>query len=248
MSPGSPQPSGILLVDKPSGPTSYDILRWLKRVVGKQKMGHCGTLDPLASGLLIVLFGKATKTQDLYLKERKTYVCRMKLGMKTNSGDCTGEIIEEKPVPSGITRDAVEKIFFGFLGKREQIPPMFSAVKKDGVPLYKLARKGMTVERKPRAIEIFSLDLAAFQLPDELEFRVHCSHGTYVRTLVEDIGAQLGTVATMKALVRESIGPFHVREALSGLKIKDMTPNEVFSALRQGKTVSVGSIGGQEPI
>lgn len=206
---------GLLLVNKPSGPTSYDVIRVAKRCVRGVKIGHCGTLDPIASGLLILLFGKATKKQSTYMGQDKVYRSEVKLGLKTDSGDVTGKTIEEKPVPP-LNLQMVKDALNGLMGERDQMPPMYSALKVGGTPLYKMARKGLTVERKPRRIRISTIELIGMPASDVLDIRVHCSTGTYIRTLAEEIGEQLGSVATMKSLVRESIGTFHINDAVSG--------------------------------
>lgn len=226
---------GILLVNKPSGPTSYDMIRWVKRAVNakltKTKIGHCGTLDPLASGLLVLLLGKATKRQSLYMGHDKTYRCRMKMGVSTDSGDVTGQVKQNAPVPA-LEQASVEKVFSRFLGDQSQIPPMYSALKKDGAPLYKLARKGVEIERAPRAIRLHSIEWLSFPTSDEIEFRVRCSPGTYVRTLIEDLGKEFGTVATMSALEREAIGDLSNNEAVPGDFLREMSATDLRSRLR----------------
>ncbi len=172
---------GFILVDKPSGPTSYDMIRWVKRIVKGVKIGHCGTLDPLASGLLIILLGKATKKQSQFMGLDKTYRCHMRLGIQTDSGDITGKVIQEAQVPN-LNSEMIQTIFQKMTGPQLQIPPMYSALKVQGTPLYKLARKGVVVKRDPRPIQIFSLDLLNVTDNKEIEFKVHCSSGTYVRT------------------------------------------------------------------
>jgi len=208
--------SGILLVNKPSGPTSYDMIRWIKRSLKTVKIGHCGTLDPLAEGLLIILLGKATKEQSKYMGADKTYLCRVRLGIRTDSGDITGKVLEVIHDFSFPEESRLRQCLQTFLGEQQQIPPMYSALKVDGTRLYTLAREGKTVERKPRPITIRSIDLVRTQHPNEFEFRVECSSGTYVRTLVEDLGHRLEIPAAMSGLVRESIGKFNVSDAVRG--------------------------------
>jgi tRNA pseudouridine55 synthase len=225
-----PDLSGILLISKPSGPTSYDMIRWVKRAVYPTKIGHAGTLDPLASGLMILLFGKATRQQSTFMGLDKTYRCRMKLGIKTDTADITGTVTSTSPVPP-ITRDVIAKVFVDSLGPQSQMPPMYSALKVGGTPLYKLARKGKTVERKSRTITLHTLDLLDLTT-DEIEFRVRCSSGTYVRTLVEDFAIKLGTVGTMTFLHREKIGDHLVEDAVPGATLRTMTLADVISAAR----------------
>lgn len=222
---------GILLVHKPSGPTSYDVIRLFKRRFRGVKIGHSGTLDPLASGLLILLLGKATKKQSEIMGRDKTYLARCRLGIKTDSGDISGKIIEQKSVPP-LNETVVKDVLKSFIGEIEQIPPMYSALKLDGAPLYKLARKGVVVERKPRRIHIHSLSLLKTPLPEELEIEVHCSSGTYVRTLVEDIGDRLGTVATLAGLVRVRIGEFDLSQAINAEEIQNEEAERLLARLQ----------------
>ncbi len=228
---------GLLLVDKPSGPTSYDLIRWVKRTTRttssaptKLKIGHCGTLDPLASGLMILLFGKSTKRQSEIMGQQKIYRCTMRLGLATDSGDITGNVIEKAAVPKIEPRD-LEAIQQKFVGTQQQIPPMYSAIKKGGVPLYKLARKGEVAEREPRTITIY--DLSFLRLGgEEIEFRVRCSSGTYVRTLVEDIAKALGSCGTVQTLTREGIGAFRVEQAVQGTSLKEMSEQQLAGCLQ----------------
>jgi tRNA pseudouridine55 synthase len=206
---------GGLLLDKPLGITSNKALQEVKRVFGAAKAGHAGTLDPLASGLLIVLFGEATKLAGHLLDEDKEYVATLKLGEKTATGDAEGEVIErkERHVKEADLAGVLER----FVGEIDQVPPMHSALKRGGVPLYKLARKGASVEREPRRVRIIDLDVIKFSSP-HLEIRVKCSKGTYVRTLAEDIGEALGTCAHLAGLRRTGSGRWRV-EAASGLDV-----------------------------
>lgn len=211
-------PDGLLLVDKPAGPTSYDIIRWIKPKLGGAKIGHAGTLDPLASGLLIVLIGKATKRQDDVMGSDKVYRCRLKFGLRTDTGDVTGRTIETS---SGTAPDGEHlwRILSTFAGDHLQTPPMYSALKQKGVPLYKLARQGKTVERKPRKVSIRWMEPLEGG-GAEAAFRVRCSSGTYIRSLVEDIGAAAGVGATMSALEREAIGNFTIDRATPGDQLR----------------------------
>ncbi|VVC76747.1 tRNA pseudouridine synthase B [Aquicella siphonis] len=197
---------GILLLDKPSGMTSNGALQRIKRLFCAKKAGHTGSLDPIATGMLPLCFGEATKFSQFLLDSDKAYYVVAKLGIRTTTGDTEGEIVETRPVLN-VTRQAIEEAMSQFLGEIEQIPPMFSAIKVQGKPLYELARRGIEVERKPRCVKIFSLILDNFE-SGEIIFRVHCSKGTYIRTLVEDLGAVLGCGAHVTALRRAAVSPY----------------------------------------
>lgn len=202
---------GALLLDKPVGITSNRALQQAKMAFEARKAGHAGTLDPLASGLLIVLFGEATKFAGHLLDEDKEYVATLKLGEKTRTGDAEGEVIERKDFR--VSEEQVRGVLARFLGVIEQVPPMHSALKRDGVPLYKLARKGETVERAARRVRISEVEAMKLALP-LLDLRIRCSKGTYVRTLAEDIGAALGTCAHLAALRRTRSGRWRVEDAV----------------------------------
>src|SRR6266513_4456476 len=203
---------GALLLDKPLGVSSNAALQQVKRLYGARKAGHAGTLDPLASGLLLVLFGEATKYAAALLDADKEYLATVKLGERTATADAQGEVLETKPVQ--VSEPQVLAVLQGFCGSIEQLPPMHSALKRGGVPLYKLARRGETVERKARPVQIFELEKLAFESP-ALQIRVRCSKGTYIRTLAEDIGNALGTGAHLTALRRIGCGPFRVVDAVT---------------------------------
>src|SRR5216110_2922238 len=181
---------GALLLDKPVGVSSNRVLQDVKRIFCAEKAGHAGTLDPLASGLLVVLFGEATKFAGPQLDADKEYLATVKLGERTATADAEGEVLETRPVR--VSELQVLAVLRRFCGSIEQLPPMHSALKRGGVPLYKLARRGETVERKARPVQIFELEKLAFESP-ALQIRVRCSKGTYIRTLAEDIGNALGT-------------------------------------------------------
>ncbi len=198
--------TGILLLDKPLGLTSNDALQRAKRLYRAAKAGHTGSLDPLATGLLPVCLGAATKFSAFLLDADKRYRVRVKLGVTTTTADAEGEVLETRPV-EGINVEGVRASLATFTGEIDQLPPMYSAVKHEGKRLYKLARQGVEVERKPRRIRIFSLELRAFE-PPEIELDVHCSKGTYVRTLAEDIGRSLGFGGHVTALRRTGVGPY----------------------------------------
>ena len=203
--------NGILLVDKPEGMTSAGVIRELKPRLGASKVGHLGTLDPFASGLLPLCVGEATKIARYLLLERKEYAGTIRLGAATDTFDRTGATTTTAAVPA-FTPDHLQVVAGRLSGRQSQVPPMYSALKRDGVPLYRLARRGIEVERAPREIEIFHLALQA-PSPDALEFEVTCSKGTYVRVLAADIGRALGTVAHLERLRRTAVGAFRLGEA-----------------------------------
>ena len=197
---------GILLLDKPLGITSNGALQRAKNLFRAKKAGHTGSLDPLATGMLPICFGEATKFSQFLLESDKSYRVVMKFGVKTTTGDADGEVVLVRPV-IGVTQQKIEEISRGFLGFIQQIPPMFSAVRQQGTKLYKLARQGIEVERAARSVEIFSLRFENL-IDDTIMFDVHCSKGTYVRTLVEDIGESLGCGAHVASLHRLVVSPY----------------------------------------
>jgi len=209
----SPEIDGVLLVDKAAGMTSHDVVAITRRALNTKKVGHCGTLDPLATGLLIVVIGRGTKIQDLLMAEDKEYAGTMKLGEITDSQDADGEVIETREVPH-FTGEQLEAAFAKFRGDFYQTPPMVSAIKKEGVPLYKLARQGKTVEREPRFVHVFNHEIVAVRLP-EIDFRVTCSKGFYVRTYAHDIGLELGCGAHLRSLRRTKSGRFTLDHAVT---------------------------------
>jgi tRNA pseudouridine55 synthase len=202
---------GVLLVDKPVKLTSHDVVDRIRRQFGFKKVGHCGTLDPAATGLLIIVLERATKLQANFMSEDKTYEGVMRLGVTTHSQDADGEVLAEKPVPA-LTEADLETVLAKFRGDIQQIPPMVSAIKHEGTPLYKLARKGKTIEREPRLVHIFDLRMLKLAVPD-VHFRVSCTKGTYVRTLCHDIGEALGCGAHLAQLRRTRSGKFDVKDA-----------------------------------
>lgn len=198
--------NGILLLDKPINWSSNDALQKVKRIYQAAKAGHTGSLDPLASGMLPICLGEATKISAYLLDADKTYVFKCALGKKTTTADAEGEVIQTRP-HEHITRADVERLLPQFTGDLMQVPPMYSALKKDGKRLYELAREGIEVEREPRPVTIYKLELLSFQ-PGEMELQATCSKGTYVRTLAEDMGEVLGCGAYITALRRTSVGPY----------------------------------------
>ena len=218
--------SGGLLINKEIGLTSRQEVNNISHKLGERKAGHIGTLDPFADGLLVVLLGTATKISPFLEVMDKTYLATLKLGVKTNTGDLTGEVIENKKIPK-LTKDKISGIFQGFLGKSSQIPPIFSAIKVNGKELYKYARKGIEIERKPREITIYKLDLVSFE-KDEITFLAKVSKGTYIRTLGEDIAEKLGTVGHLTKLTRTEVGPYSLKDAKRSSEVtsSDLLPIE----------------------
>ena len=195
--------NGILLLDKPPGKTSNKVLQIIKKLFAAEKAGHTGSLDPIATGVLPICFGQATKVSKYLIESSKTYHVIAKLGIKTTTGDCEGRILEKKSLKQ-LKNEQIEEVLKLFIGKSEQLPPMFSAIKVDGIRLYKHARKGITIPRKSRQIVIHNISLKNYK-KDLLELIVHCGKGTYVRTLIEDIGTQMDSYAHVTALRRTSI-------------------------------------------
>ncbi|MGM0571509.1 tRNA pseudouridine(55) synthase TruB [Marinobacter sp.] len=204
--------NGILVIDKPQGITSNGILQQVKHLYGAAKAGHTGALDPLATGVLPLCFGEATKFSQLMLDSDKAYVTTAKLGVRTETADSEGAVVSERPVPEGLTEADVEVVLAGFRGDIEQVPSMYSALKHKGRPLYEYAREGIEVERPARPVTIYELTLLAVR-PDELDLAVKCTKGTYVRNLVEDIGEALGCGAHVSALRRTLASGFTLADA-----------------------------------
>jgi len=203
---------GALLIDKPAGPTSHDIVDEIRDGFRIKKVGHCGTLDPNATGLLIMLLGRGTKLSEKLMSDDKVYSGWIKFGETTNSYDTDGDVLETKPVPP-LSVDLLNEAAAGFIGDIMQQPPMVSAVKIGGVPLYKLARKGVEVERKSRLIHIYNFRFTLYEEPYAF-FRVACTKGTYVRTLAHELGQKFGCGAHLATLRRVSSGKFDVADAL----------------------------------
>ena len=202
---------GILIVDKPTDWTSFDVIAKLRGILGTRKLGHSGTLDPMATGVLPVFCGGASKAVDLQLDHTKAYRAVLKLGARTDTGDVTGTVLETAPVTAG-EKELLE-VLPQFVGSQMQTPPMYSAVKINGQPLYKMARQGIEVERKARPIEIFSLEYGGSPAENEYELTVRCSKGTYIRVLLEDIAAAMGQKGTMSALRRMAAGVYTEADA-----------------------------------
>ncbi len=215
--------NGILLLDKPLGISSNKALQAVRNLFKANKAGHTGSLDPLATGMLPVCFGEATKYSGYLLDSSKSYRTSCKLGITTTTGDGEGDIVSEKPV--NVSSEILDQVIAGFIGKIQQTPPMYSAVKHNGERLYTLARQGIEVERKSREIEIYSLDVLAFE-DDQLELDVHCSKGTYIRTLAEDIGAELGCGAYLTGLERTAVQPFWDAKSYTMDELREISDDE----------------------
>lgn len=216
---------GVLLVDKGQDMTSHDVVAVARRTLKTKKIGHCGTLDPMATGLLILVIGKATKIQDLLMSEDKEYTGTLELGKTTNTQDAEGQVETEVEVPD-FSEEQIKGAFDKFKGDFYQTPPMVSAIKKDGVPLYKLARQGKEVKRDPRFVHVFGSRIDGIELPS-VDFTVKCSKGFYVRTYAHDIGHELGCGAFLKALRRTRSGNF------------DLGRNVTFEELKHGERFDI---------
>jgi len=223
--------NGILLFDKPIGMSSNAVLQRVKRIFNARKAGHTGSLDPLATGLLPICLGEATKMSGFLLDADKRYQTTIKLGVKTTTADAEGEAILTREV-GNYSDEELELVLSEFLGDIEQIPPMYSALKKDGQPLYKLARQGIEVERKIRHITIHSIELLSAE-GDQLTLDVHCSKGTYIRTLAEDIGERLGCGAHVTVLRRLDVGPFSGDKMITPVQLENIAEEGGFDALDQ---------------
>ena len=221
--------SGIILLDKPVGVSSNEALQHVKRIFNAQKAGHTGSLDPLASGLLPICFGEATKFANYILTADKSYSTQCKLGETTTTGDAEGDVLETKPVPE-VTEQKMCEILESFLGESNQIPPMYSALKKDGQPLYKLAREGIEVDREARPIRIESIALKSIE-GSKLAYDVSCSKGTYIRTLSEDIGKKLGCGAYVTELRRIDLGAYHIDESVTLEKLDALRDEKAFTEM-----------------
>lgn len=204
--------NGILVADKPAGWTSHDVVSFIKKRLGAKKVGHLGTLDPLATGVLPLVIDGATKYAQDFEGGKKEYITVLKLGEETDTYDSEGKVVSAGDI-SGVTAEAVTKALEAFRGKIKQVPPMYSALKKNGTPLYKLARKGVTIEREAREIEIFEIELAGLSMPFAT-IRVLCSKGTYVRSICHDLGRSLGCGAHLTELKRILSGAFSIEEAV----------------------------------
>ncbi|MBM4429644.1 MAG: tRNA pseudouridine(55) synthase TruB [Chloroflexi bacterium] len=208
-----PEFDGILNVNKAQGMTSHDVVARVRRLAGQRRVGHAGTLDPLATGVLLVCLGQATRVAEYLMASDKVYRARICLGICTDTYDAEGQITAEAET-RGITRAAVESELQGFVGRQEQLPPMYSALKHQGTPLYRLARQGQVVDRAPRTVQFRSVELTEWN-PPELTVTVHCSKGTYIRTLAHDLGQRLGCGAHLTGLTRLASGAFRLEQAVT---------------------------------
>ena len=233
---------GILNINKPEGFTSYDVIRVIKKnfdLRGK-KIGHAGTLDPLAEGVLIICIGKATKLAGKFMEFEKEYIAELLLGIKTDTDDIEGEVIEKKEV--NVKEEEVKEVIKSFEGEIEQVPPIVSAIKHKGKPLYKLYRKGIIITPPPRKVFIKKIDILKIDFP-YVEFRIICSKGTYVRALCRDIGEKLGTGGIQSKLKRIRVGPFKIEDSLTldelkkkGLENSIIPLKEIEGLLKNGKS------------
>ena len=224
--------NGVILIDKPQGFTSFDVIAVVRRLTGQRKTGHTGTLDPNATGVLPVLLGSATKAQDLISNHDKSYTADFKLGLRTDTLDIWGSVIETRE--ASVTKEAVQQALEAFRGEISQVPPMYSALKKDGKRLYDLARQGIEIEREPRKITVYSLTLDAFdEEKQEGSLTVSCSKGTYIRTLTDDLGRALGTGAVMTALRRTEACGYTIGECVTLDKLRELSEEgKLGSAIR----------------
>lgn len=228
--------NGVLLVDKGPDMTSHDVVAVARRALDTKKIGHCGTLDPMATGLLILVVGKATKIQDLLMSEDKEYTGSLELGKTTNTQDAEGQVETEAEVPA-FTDEQIREAFDKFKGDFYQTPPMVSAIKKDGVPLYKLARQGKEVARDPRFVHVYSYRIDGIELP-VVSFTVKCSKGFYVRTYCHDIGQDLGCGAHMKSLRRTRSGKFDLERSVTFEQLKHGDRSDILEKMMSLPEVS----------
>nr|PZN05282.1 MAG: tRNA pseudouridine(55) synthase TruB [Bacillota bacterium] len=234
--------NGVINCLKPPGMTSHDVVDFIRKQLGTKKVGHGGTLDPGAAGVLPIFVGKATKAVEFFDDCDKEYVAEMTLGVTTDTGDNLGKVLEIRECEAEPA--SIVETFGKFVGKIQQIPPMYSAVRHKGKKLYELARQGITVERKPRTVEIYSIELIKYEKPRVL-FKVSCSRGTYIRTLCEDIGRALGCGAHLSCLIRTKLGPFNISRAITLEEIKEKSPDilvpleEILSAFMASATIQV---------
>ena len=209
---------GVIIIDKPKGYTSHDIVNILRKELQTKKVGHTGTLDPNATGVLPILIGEATKTSKYLIEHDKEYIATISLGAKTNTGDGEGEIIEEKTI-TDLSEETIKTVLESFLGKQMQTPPIYSAIKINGKKAYEYAREGQEINLESREIEIKSIELINYE-NNELTFKVECSKGTYIRVLCEDIAEKLETVGYMKELRRTKVDKFNIKQAVTIEEIK----------------------------
>ena len=232
--------NGILIINKEKGCTSHDIVYKVKKIFN-EKVGHTGTLDPLAEGVLPILIGKGTLCSKYLINHDKKYVVNLELGQKTETADLEGKIIEDKKIPDkSLTQSKIEKVLKSFIGKQQQMPPIYSAIKVNGKKLYEYARKGQNVEIKPREIEIYDIKLMNIDAQKkQIQFEVFCGKGTYIRSLCEDIAEKLETVGYMESLKRIQVGDFKIEESS---KIQELEENKEDTKYLESKIISVEEI------
>ncbi len=211
--------TGLLVVNKPAGKSSHDMVYLVRRATGEKRVGHAGTLDPMATGVLVVCLGQAVRVSEYLIEHDKTYRARVQLGVETDTYDATGQVVATRPVD--VSAEQVAAALDSFVGKIRQTPPIHSAIQKNGVRSYKLARRGIAIELEPREVEIYSIRLIEFA-GNQVEFDVRCSKGTFIRSLAHDLGAQLGTGAHLSALTRLASGPFTLEQSLTPAEIGDL--------------------------
>lgn len=214
---------GVLNIDKPIGLTSHDVVGRVRRLSGTRRVGHTGTLDPLATGILVVCLGRATRLVEYVVGRPKTYTATIRLGQTTNTYDTEGEITAEQTLPDDLPLAEIRPYLAQFRGEIAQIPPLYSAIKKDGQPLYKLARQGKTVELEPRQVTIYELEVLAWQQPD-LSLQIRCSAGTYIRSIAHDLGQLLGYGGHLTQLRRTAVGAFNLSTAVA---LDELTPDNL---------------------
>lgn len=237
---------GIIIVNKPIGCTSHDIVYKIKKMFN-EKIGHTGTLDPMAEGVLPILIGKGTLLSKYLINHNKKYIVELQLGIKTDTADGEGKIVEQKKVnEEKLSKENIEKVFQSFIGKQEQIPPMYSAIKVNGKKLYEYARKGQEVNIKPRQIEIYKIDLIQYSTKEkQIKFEVSCGKGTYIRSLCEDIAKKLGTVGYMKSLKRIQVGDFKIEDSITINQLEEYIQDNNF---KKSKIISIENIFGKNDI
>lgn len=231
--------NGILNVNKPKGLTSYDVIRIIKKEFKwKEKIGHAGTLDPIGEGVLILLLGSMTKIAEKFLNFDKEYIAEILLGVKTDTDDIEGKVIEERSVEN-LKEEEIIKVIKSFEGEIEQIPPVVSAIKYKGKPLYKYYRKGIIIQPPPRKVKIKKIEILRIEIP-YVEIKVLCSKGTYIRTLCRDIGEKLGTGGTQNKLKRTKVGPFRIEDSVEidqlrkdGIEKHLITPEEILKIIEK---------------
>ena len=226
---------GVLNIRKEKGYTSFDVVAKLRGILHMKKIGHTGTLDPEAEGVLPVVLGKATKLVDLLTEKQKTYEALLHLGLETDTQDMTGTVLKELPV--SVSEDEIRNVMHSFLGEQQQIPPMYSALKVDGKKLYELAREGKTVERKPRSVHFYEIDIREIKLP-YVRFSVTCSKGTYIRTLCHDIGQKLGCGGCMEELIRTRSGNFVWEDSMTLAEVEEAVKNGTIG----DRVISIGQV------